>query len=82
MTPPRTYDDRNAEMMLGIIGSNAIDRPGRRGHDPALQFIIRRFLPMNVYEIKSMRERLDGNTYPGRGIVLGITPDGKKAAAA
>ena len=35
---------------------------------------------MNVYEIKSMAERLDGNTYPGRGIVLGITPDGKTAA--
>ena len=34
---------------------------------------------MNVYEIKSMAERLDGNTYPGRGIVLGVTPDGKKA---
>ena len=37
---------------------------------------------MNVYEIKSMTERLDGNTYPGRGIVLGVTPDGKKAVAA
>ena len=37
---------------------------------------------MNVYEVKSMGERLDGNTYPGRGIVLGITPDGKKAVAA
>ena len=37
---------------------------------------------MNVYEIKSMQERLDGNTYPGRGIVLGITPDGKTAVAA
>ena len=37
---------------------------------------------MNVYEVKSMADRLDGNTYPGRGIVLGITPDGKKAAAA
>ena len=37
---------------------------------------------MNVYEIKSMAERLDGNTYPGRGIVLGITPDGQKAVAA
>lgn len=37
---------------------------------------------MNVYEIKSMAERLDGNTYPGRGIVLGITPDGKKSVAA
>ena len=37
---------------------------------------------MNVYEIKSMAERLDGNTYPGRGIVLGVTPDGKKAVAA
>ena len=37
---------------------------------------------MNVYETKTMAERLEGNTYPGRGIVLGITPDGKKAAAA
>ncbi len=37
---------------------------------------------MNVYEIKSMASRLDGNTYPGRGIVLGITPDGKRAACA
>ena len=37
---------------------------------------------MNVYETKTMAERLNGNTYPGRGIVLGITPDGKKAVAA
>ena len=37
---------------------------------------------MNVYETKTMTERLDGNTYPGRGIVLGVTPDGKKAVAA
>ena len=37
---------------------------------------------MNVYEIGSMSEKLAGNTYPGRGIVLGITPDGKKAVAA
>ena len=37
---------------------------------------------MNVYETKSMARRLDGNTYPGRGIVLGVTPDGKSAVAA
>ena len=37
---------------------------------------------MNVYETKTMAQRLDGNTYPGRGIVLGITPDGKHAVAA
>ena len=37
---------------------------------------------MNVYETKTMAERLDGNTYPGRGIVLGMTPDGRKAVAA
>ena len=37
---------------------------------------------MNVYETPSMGERLRGNTYPGRGIVLGITPDGKTAVAA
>ena len=37
---------------------------------------------MNVYEMKTMAARLEGNTYPGRGIVLGITPDGSKTVAA
>ncbi len=37
---------------------------------------------MNVYELGSMGEKLASNAYPGRGIVLGITPDGKKAVAA
>ncbi len=37
---------------------------------------------MNVYETQTMEQRLDGNTYPGRGIVLGLTPDGKHAVAA
>ena len=37
---------------------------------------------MNVYEVKTMAERLCGNTYPGRGIVLGVSPDGKYAVAA
>ncbi len=37
---------------------------------------------MNVYEIGSMGEKLATNTYPGRGIVLGITPDGKTAVSA
>lgn len=37
---------------------------------------------MNVYETPSMAQRLEGNTYPGRGIVLGLTPDGKQAVAA
>ena len=37
---------------------------------------------MNIYEIGSMAEKLASNAYPGRGIVLGITPDGKKSVAA
>ncbi len=37
---------------------------------------------MNVYEMKTMAQRLQGNAYPGRGIVLGVTPDGKKSVAA
>lgn len=37
---------------------------------------------MNVYEIKTLGERLEGNRYPGRGIVIGKTPDGKRAAIA
>ena len=37
---------------------------------------------MNVYEIGNLAEMLANNTYPGRGIVLGITPDGKTAVSA
>ena len=37
---------------------------------------------MNVYEIGSLSEKLSANAYPGRGIILGVSPDGKKAVAA
>ena len=37
---------------------------------------------MNVYEIGCLKEKLSSNAYPGRGIVLGNTPDGKKSVAA
>ena len=37
---------------------------------------------MNVYEIGNLAEKLANNTYPGRGIVLGISPDGKTAVSA
>jgi len=37
---------------------------------------------MNVYEIGSLKEKLSTNVYPGRGIVLGVTPDGKHSVAA
>lgn len=37
---------------------------------------------MNIYEMKSVSETLCGNTYPGRGIMIGKTPDGKSAVAA
>lgn len=37
---------------------------------------------MNIYEIKSMSQRLEGNTYPGRGIVIGKSADGRSAVAA
>lgn len=37
---------------------------------------------MNIYEIKSMKDRIDGNPYVGRGIVIGRSADGKKAATA
>ena len=30
----------------------------------------------------NLREELSGNTYPGRGIVIGKTPDGTKAVTA
>lgn len=37
---------------------------------------------MNVYEINDINKLLSENTYPGRGIVIGKTADGKKAAIA
>ena len=37
---------------------------------------------MNVYEIQSIGQRLEGNTYPGRGIIIGKSADGKSAVAA
>ena len=37
---------------------------------------------MNIYEIGSIAEKLSGNPYPGRGIILGLTPDGRRSAAA
>lgn len=37
---------------------------------------------MNVYEIKEIDKLISGNPYVGRGIVIGKTPDGRKAVAA
>jgi len=37
---------------------------------------------MNVYQIDSLAEKLSSNTYPGRGIILGTTPDGETSVAA
>ncbi len=37
---------------------------------------------MNIYGIHTPAELIAGNPYPGRGIVIGKTPDGTKAAAA
>lgn len=37
---------------------------------------------MNIYETKSVSQRLEGNAYPGRGIIIGKSQDGKYAVAA
>ncbi|MBQ6937345.1 MAG: IMP cyclohydrolase [Clostridia bacterium] len=37
---------------------------------------------MNVYETKTIAERIKGNSYVGRGIIAGKTADGKKAVTA
>ncbi|MDO5434976.1 MAG: IMP cyclohydrolase [Clostridia bacterium] len=37
---------------------------------------------MDIYKINTPEELLEGNTYPGRGIVIGRTPDGTKAVSA
>ena len=37
---------------------------------------------MNIYEVKTPEQLIGGNPYPGRGIILGRTPDGTKAVAA
>ena len=33
-------------------------------------------------EMLSIEKELQGNAYPGRGIIIGKTPDGKKAVTA
>ncbi len=37
---------------------------------------------MNIYEACPIGKRIAGNPYVGRGIVIGATPDGKKAVSA
>ena len=37
---------------------------------------------MANYEQKTVTELLVWNTYPGRGILIGMTPDGENAVAA
>ena len=36
---------------------------------------------MGIYNIDSFTDRVKGNSYVGRGIVTGMTPDGKAASA-
>ena len=33
---------------------------------------------MDIYKINTPEELLKDNTYPGRGIIIGKTPDGKR----
>ena len=37
---------------------------------------------MDIYRVHDIGELIGGNPYVGRGIVIGTTADGKKAAAA
>lgn len=37
---------------------------------------------MNMYEIKSVKDRIAGNSYVGRGIIIGKTPDARCAVSA
>ncbi|MBQ0102430.1 MAG: IMP cyclohydrolase [Firmicutes bacterium] len=37
---------------------------------------------MDIYKINKIPELLDGNTYPGRGIIIGTSADGKNAVVA
>ncbi len=37
---------------------------------------------MNIYKINDVREVIEGNSYVGRGIIIGKTPDGKNAVSA
>ena len=37
---------------------------------------------MDIYKVNDLTELLQDNPYPGRGIIMGETPDGKHAVAA
>ena len=36
----------------------------------------------DIYRAESIEDYISGNPYPGRGIIIGLTPDGKKAVFA
>ena len=57
--------------------------PGNRNGFGSIdkRVIVRRYR-MDIYEIKSMKDRIAGNPYVGRGIVLGKSEDGNHAVAA
>ena len=37
---------------------------------------------MNIYSVKTIGERIEGNPYVGRGVIIGKSEDGKKAVSA
>ena len=36
----------------------------------------------DIYRTENFEDYISGNPYPGRGIIIGLTPDGKKAVFA
>ena len=47
-----------------------------------LIFIYHFYLQEVLMKLLSLEQELSSNAYPGRGIVLGLTPDGTHAVAA
>ena len=63
-------------MVQGNVGRRPSGRTFSKGE------VCSFFVEMEVFMTHAMEQLLKSNAYPGRGIVLGITPDGKKAVAA
>ena len=57
-------------------------RKGTKPRDAGKRRADREEKDMSTYSVNDPGELLRGNSYPGRGIIIGLTADGRKAAAA
>ena len=78
-----TDGSRRTYRECGIQPSRPSGHRNIRRHPRGPAFCGRNTVPeLDMEETKMLQEELKNNAYPGRGIIIGRTTDGKKAVAA